>query len=503
MVMAMADGNGNSNSNRRLKNKKTFTVSYVDTKVFTTSDDKNATITITADDAYELYFNGSLLGSDSNWRDVESFRVSIDETFTIAVKAWDNHKVIAGLSVVIDFDDEERPDIYTNNSSGWILTAETPSDGWNQAGYDVTGWKKVANVFDGRWNTEPVTGRQWVWTENYNFSTSVVETPVYFRLDPLTPYIPEIPQPVYYEILVASADTLQGSVSESPLSKSLGDEVSVSATALTGFEFDYWFDADTESILDELATFTFSVEGNRSLIAHFKAVTPVVDDDDEDENNEDENNEDENNEDENNEDENNEDENNEDENNDDENDTPSVPSQPILPTFVPVTTYSLTVSISGSGVVPGFTGTNNFSSGTNVNLAPTPAEGFEFVGWEGDTDTMTNNVIVMNGNKVITAVFAAIADEEVEVEDEAIAEAAPEEEVEAEVVVEEVIVEAVVEVVTESSVDEGEVSILDGATPQATATEETNLPQTGGIPLEGLVLAGTAFIGLGRKLRKR
>jgi hypothetical protein len=88
----------------------------------------------------------------------------------------------------------------------------------------------------------------------------------------------------------------------------------------------------------------------------------------------------------------------------------------------------LTVNVTEGGVVPGFTGTNNFSSGTNVNLAPTPAEGFEFVGWEGDTDTMTNNVIVMNGNKVITAVFAAIADEEVEVEDEAIAEAAPEEE---------------------------------------------------------------------------
>jgi LPXTG-motif cell wall-anchored protein len=74
---------------------------------------------------------------------------------------------------------------------------------------------------------------------------------------------------------------------------------------------------------------------------------------------------------------------------------------------------------------------------------------------------------------------------------------------EVEEVVEEVIVEEVVEVEAESSVDEGEVSILDGATPQATATEETNLPQTGGIPLEGLAFAGTVLIGLGRKLRKR
>lgn len=552
------EANGND-TERRLKVQRTFSTEIKHTTTFTTLvapvipvlPVTNATITITADDAYDLYFNGEFLGTDNNWRDVESFRVNIGETFTIAVKAWDNHQVIAGLSVVINFDDEERADIYTNNSSGWILTTETPGAGWNQAGYDVTGWKKVTNVSDGRWNTEPVLGRQWVWTDNYVYSNNF-DTPVYFRLDPLTPYIappvenhtltltymqmardPEALRTyrVFHKDLtnygydVKLGYRIAGNEGITALEPKLvyathtegnrnteglqylfttGNKVGVDESETVIL---YWWNAAQEQWIQSQTKasstlYSITYDANGGTLAEGESVKYAYTNDSitapvptrsgysfdgwvytpesfnpasvkssataiaqwtEDESEQPEN--------------------------------PVIIVQPTISTFASVTNYSLTVNIEGEGTVPGYTGTSNFSSGTNVNLDPKPEEGFVFLGWEGDTETMTGNTIVMNGNKVITAVFGTLADDELELGDQEIAQAAPEEEAD----------EETTDTQEESQpvVDESEVTILDGKAPQATATEETELPKTGGIPLEGLVFAGTALIGLGRKLRKR
>lgn len=73
----------------------------------------------------------------------------------------------------------------------------------------------------------------------------------------------------------------------------------------------------------------------------------------------------------------------------------------------PVTNYDLTVNVVGDGSVPGFEGTNTFSSGTNVNL--TAVEGADnFIGWTGDaTATSLELLVIMSGDKTVTANFSS------------------------------------------------------------------------------------------------
>ncbi len=73
----------------------------------------------------------------------------------------------------------------------------------------------------------------------------------------------------------------------------------------------------------------------------------------------------------------------------------------------PVTNYNLTVNVVGDGSVPGFEGTNTFSSGTNVNL--TAVEGADnFIGWTGDASgDSLDLLVVMSGDKAVTANFGS------------------------------------------------------------------------------------------------
>lgn len=68
--------------------------------------------------------------------------------------------------------------------------------------------------------------------------------------------------------------------------------------------------------------------------------------------------------------------------------------------------FTLTLAVVGNGRLNLPVGTRNYPSGSRVNLAATPDEGWEFDHWEGDLTGPTNpNEIVMNGNKTVTAVF--------------------------------------------------------------------------------------------------
>ena len=160
---------------------------------------------------------------------------------------------------------------------------------------------------------------------------------------------------------------------------------------------------------------------------------------------------------------------------------PTEPTEPNptptpTPTPAPTTYYDLTVQATEGGTVPGFIGTSSFSSGTNVNLDPVAEEGYEFTGWTGDVN---NNVVIMNSDKTVTANFELIV---------------PEEEVP----------EATPEVTPEApAVDE---EILDTDIPEAGPSEDIEdeaLPQTGGIPMGMMSLAGLSLAGFGMVLRKK
>lgn len=71
--------------------------------------------------------------------------------------------------------------------------------------------------------------------------------------------------------------------------------------------------------------------------------------------------------------------------------------------------FSLTIQSTGNGIVLPSPGTRTYTEGTSVPLLATPAEGWRFVGWQGDvTGTENPTSVVMNANKTVTAVFEAI-----------------------------------------------------------------------------------------------
>ncbi len=91
---------------------------------------------------------------------------------------------------------------------------------------------------------------------------------------------------------------------------------------------------------------------------------------------------------------------------------PSVYIPPYIPPYTPpetpvVENVTLTTSVSGQGsILPG-PGASTYGKGTMVQLNPTPATGWQFSNWQGDTVNGSNQ-IYMDGNKSVTAVFTEI-----------------------------------------------------------------------------------------------
>jgi uncharacterized repeat protein (TIGR02543 family) len=71
--------------------------------------------------------------------------------------------------------------------------------------------------------------------------------------------------------------------------------------------------------------------------------------------------------------------------------------------------YTLTVSITGSGVVSRSPDKQNYQSGEVVQLTATPSIGYNFTGWSGDhTGTANTTTVTLNANKTITATFTQV-----------------------------------------------------------------------------------------------
>jgi len=77
---------------------------------------------------------------------------------------------------------------------------------------------------------------------------------------------------------------------------------------------------------------------------------------------------------------------------------------------IPVTYYTLTMSVNGSGSTSPSVGQHNYVAGTVVPISATPTSGHRFVNWTGDVGTIAdvfaaNTTITMNGHYSITANF--------------------------------------------------------------------------------------------------
>ena len=76
--------------------------------------------------------------------------------------------------------------------------------------------------------------------------------------------------------------------------------------------------------------------------------------------------------------------------------------------------FTLTTAVFGSGTVGKSPDQATYPSGSSVTLTATPAAGFQFTGWSGDTTgTASPLTVTMTGNKNITATFTASGGQQV------------------------------------------------------------------------------------------
>ncbi len=76
---------------------------------------------------------------------------------------------------------------------------------------------------------------------------------------------------------------------------------------------------------------------------------------------------------------------------------------------IPPEQYTLNLSVVGSGSVTKAPDQATYEEGTSVQLTATPQPGWSFTGWSGSLTGTDNPVtVVMDGNKSVTATFAAI-----------------------------------------------------------------------------------------------
>ena len=141
-------------------------------------------VRLAADNAYELYVNGELIGSDDYWPIALSYSVpAISGKNVIAVKGIDNTDVggLAGLVAEIDFKGER----YVSNThwkasneeqAGWENVVFNDTNWGNATSYGIHGsaepWASGNNVD----NISENTNVHWIWT-----SDNVADNNAYFR----------------------------------------------------------------------------------------------------------------------------------------------------------------------------------------------------------------------------------------------------------------------------------------------------------------------------------
>ncbi len=136
----------------------------------------HAAISITADDIYDLYFNGQLVGSNSDWHNVEKYSVYLQTgKNVISVKGVDLGAP-GGLLAEIVLDSNA---FRSGTGTAWKTSTQEQA-AWTTTGFDDAAWSSAIVIGDngidpwGNVGMPEGTTAQWIW------STGSPET-VYFR----------------------------------------------------------------------------------------------------------------------------------------------------------------------------------------------------------------------------------------------------------------------------------------------------------------------------------
>jgi len=145
-----------------------------------TSSD-SVSISIAADDEYELYINGDLVGSGNNWKNAQTYSVpSIAGKNAIAVKAVDTGGK-GGLVAEIDFKGKH----FVSDESWKVSTVEQPN--WESVTFDDVLWPKATSYglhgvalpwaqYSNVSGISTTSNVKWIWS-----SDSENDNVVYFR----------------------------------------------------------------------------------------------------------------------------------------------------------------------------------------------------------------------------------------------------------------------------------------------------------------------------------
>ena len=98
----------------------------------------NASLLLTADDAFEVWVNGKLMGQGNNWQKQHSYSFSLHSgKNVVAVHAWDEHSVISGFigALVVN-----GAVLATGMPNTWVHVSGLPAGAWQASGYNDASW---------------------------------------------------------------------------------------------------------------------------------------------------------------------------------------------------------------------------------------------------------------------------------------------------------------------------------------------------------------------------
>ncbi|MBI1869626.1 MAG: hypothetical protein HYS07_00360 [Chlamydiae bacterium] len=113
-------------------------------EVWIRKDVPNAILTLTMDNAFDLYQNGQYLVSSSDWTQPVNVGIYLQEDDVLAVKGIDAGGYAGFLGSIV-FLDGSSGDIFTNSS--WKISTTATSDlSWTQKTYDDSAWAYAVSV---------------------------------------------------------------------------------------------------------------------------------------------------------------------------------------------------------------------------------------------------------------------------------------------------------------------------------------------------------------------
>lgn len=127
--------------------------------------DHEVLVRLTADDAFELYYDGVSVFSDANWNDDHDVPTTMESgPHAIAVHAWDLYGMPSGFIALLEVD---RAVESVTGDGTWVYTRATPDPSWADIDFDDSAWTVPAVCTGGWWGGSPASivaaGGAWTW----------------------------------------------------------------------------------------------------------------------------------------------------------------------------------------------------------------------------------------------------------------------------------------------------------------------------------------------------